>query len=99
MNGVRATCRVCGEEALADQFKMHYELRQMVCPSCFSGKTEQKKAKKETAPPKPAGWDAEDEYLEKTKRMRNKEEVRGTFKKIPGTPQVQYTCFCSYTFK
>jgi len=99
MNGVRAKCRVCGEEALADQFKLHHDFRQMVCPSCFTGKTEQKKAKKEAVPPKPAGWDAEDDYLEKAARMRNREDVRGTFKKIPGTPQVQYTCLCSYTFK
>jgi hypothetical protein len=101
MNGVKAVCRKCGQEAPVEQFKLHYEFRQMVCFACYSGKTklQQEKKEQEKAVKRPVGWDAEDEYLEKASRSRLKEDHRGTFTKIPGTPQVRYTCICSYTFK
>ncbi len=100
---IQATCRNCNQKAPSDQFKLHYKYRMMVCPNCFSGRTEQKKQqeakKKMEAPPKPPGWDAEDDYLEKMSRMR-KEDNQAQFSKIPGTDHVRCTCAsCKFAFK
>ena len=99
---VKAKCRNCGKESPAEQFKLHYKMRQMVCPTCFSGKTEkfQQEAKeKAQAPPKPAGWDMDDAYLEKVSSMRKKEE-KDQFERIPGTDYVKYSCInCKYQFR
>lgn len=101
-NQVKATCKNCGQQASADQFKLHYKLKMMVCPNCFTGKTQRQEAEqqqKATQPKKPAGWDAEDEYLEKTTRQK-KEQLEPYVSKIPGTSQVQYKCtHCKYPFK
>ncbi|MBI2666003.1 hypothetical protein HYX13_00160, partial [Candidatus Woesearchaeota archaeon] len=42
-SGIKAQCKVCNGFAVADQFRLHPIHRQMVCPSCFTGKTDQKK--------------------------------------------------------
>ncbi|MEK6950193.1 MAG: hypothetical protein AABX13_00520 [Nanoarchaeota archaeon] len=39
MIGVKAKCKNCGNEALADQFKLHHAFKMMVCPGCYTGKT------------------------------------------------------------
>ena len=99
--GTRAKCKNCGQEALADQFKLHYQLKLMVCPNCFTGKKSVKTEMEKVAagPPKPKGWDKEDEYLEKASRLR-KEEVTANFTKMPGSDQVQCKCLnCKYSFK
>ena len=77
---VRIQCRVCKGFAPANQFKLHYKYKQVVCPSCASGRNEQEEKKKAAAavteqvqPKKPAGWDKEDEYLERMAKMREKE--------------------------
>ena len=99
---VKAKCRNCGKEANSDSFKLHYKFKMMVCPDCFSGRTEQ--LKKRTDPlkiekHKPKGWDAEDEYLEKVSRMR-KEENQAQFSRIQGTSKVMCKCAkCTYSFK
>ena len=99
--GIKAKCRQCGKEAAADSFKLHYKYRMMVCPDCFSGKTEkqrEEKLKAEVQPVHPAGWDKEDEYLEKASRMKVKEVPQ--YKRIPGSDLVQMSCKnCNYTFK
>lgn len=100
---VNAICRNCHKAAPSDQFRLHYKLRMMVCPNCFSGKTQTQQAK-ETAnqkaePPKPAGWDKEDEYLQKVSRAR-KEQTQSQFTKIAGSQHVKCTCAqCKFTFK
>ncbi|MBS3166221.1 hypothetical protein J4444_03805 [Candidatus Woesearchaeota archaeon] len=38
MNPVKAKCKHCGKDAASDQFRLHYQLRMMVCPACYSGK-------------------------------------------------------------
>jgi len=72
----------------------------MVCPGCFKGKAVAKDEKpKKVEPPRPPGWDADDDYLEKMSRLK-KQEQNVQFKKIPGTDQVQCTCMkCKYQFK
>lgn len=73
----------------------------MVCPNCFAGKTKlaQENAQKAESAPKPRGWDAEDEYLEKMSKMKQK-ETNVQFEKISGTSQVKCTCpHCEFQFK
>lgn len=95
---VRVKCKNCGGFAPAEQFKLHYSLRMMVCPNCYSGKTAKKEEEKKVEPARPAGWDAEDEYLRKYHQIKEKEKPK--FKKIPGTDYFQYTCkSCDYEFK
>ena len=103
-NPVKATCKGCGQQAAADSFKLHYKLKMMVCPNCFTGKTDREKAKeagqKEVKPSRPAGWDAEDEYLEKTSRARKEQQAEVSVVRIPGSSNVQFKCpHCKYPFK
>ena len=46
MNIVKAKCRRCNNSVPADQFKLHYSYKMMVCPNCFSGKTQLQEEKK-----------------------------------------------------
>ena len=101
MASPQAQCKNCNNSAPAEQFKLHYKYKMVVCPSCFSGRTEQliEKKKQEVEKPKLPGWDKEDDYLEKVAHLR-KEENQAQFSKIPGTNQVKCTCFsCKYSFK
>ena len=103
---VRALCRVCKSVVPASQFRLHHEYKQMVCAACYSGKTKEKEQKeaaavlqKPEAPPKPPGWDAEDEYLEKMARVK-RQENQAQFTKIPGSNEVKAQCSsCKYMFK
>lgn len=100
MNPVKSKCKNCGKESPADQFKLHYQLRMMVCPTCYSGRTQKEEQKKTATPPKPAGWDAEDEYLEKMARLKRQENQSKAAEPIPGTDYVKVTCLgCKYSFK
>ncbi|MDP3733702.1 MAG: hypothetical protein Q8R37_00585 [Nanoarchaeota archaeon] len=95
---VTILCKVCNRSAPADQFKLHYKWRQVVCPRCQSGK-EPVKQEVKVEPPKPAGWDQDDEYLEKASRQR-KVETQAQFSKIAGSNLVKCKCFsCKYDFK
>ena len=100
---VQAQCKVCGSTAPAEQFKLHHDYKQMVCQNCYSGKTKAKAKAEEQAkieaPPKPAGWDEVDDYLEKMSRLKKK-DTSSPFSKIPGTDQLQCQCSsCKYSFK
>ncbi len=99
---IKAKCKNCGCDAPVDQFKLHYSLRMMVCDNCFHGKTqrqEERMKKSEEKPPRPPGWDAEDEYLERLSRLR-REENQAQFSKIAGTDLVKCICpHCRYSFK
>ncbi len=98
-NGVKAKCKNCGCEAPVSDFKLHYEIRQMVCSKCHSNYGKKKVEEKKEAPAKPAGWDAEDEYLSKVSKIRQ-EENQAQFSKIPGSNQVKCKCNnCRYSFK
>ena len=98
MDEVNIICKACNRSAPANQFKLHYKYKQVVCPRCQSGKEPAKKEVK-VEPPKPPGWDQEDEYLEKMAHQR-KEENQAQFSKVAGTNQVVCTCFsCKYEFK
>ena len=101
MNPVKAKCKHCGKDAASDQFRLHYQLRMMVCPACYSGKPTpaQQAAREVVNPSHPPGWDKEDEYLVKMARIKQ-EQQPSNFSKIPGTEFVKYTCTsCKYTFR
>ena len=103
MIGVKAKCKNCNREAPADQFKLHYKYKMVVCPECFSGRNEQKQKaaeqKKVEKPLRPKGWDMEDEYLDKFHRLKEKDQPKANFTQIPGTNQVKCTCGeCKFTF-
>ena len=99
---VRAKCKKCGKDAPASEFKMHYEYRMMVCPTCFKGQPKPvvpNAPKEEPVAPKAPGWDKEDEYLEKVTKKKQEQQT-STFQSIPGSPYVQCKCIhCKYTFK
>lgn len=99
---VKVLCKNCGQQAPADDFKLHYKYKLMVCPACYSGRTEEikkKEEKRELPPRRPAGWDEIDDYLERVSTLK-KEENQAQFSKIPGTDQVQCKCSnCKYNFK
>jgi Zn finger protein HypA/HybF involved in hydrogenase expression len=102
VNLVKVTCKKCGTLVPADQFRLHYEYKMMVCPSCYTGKNKVKEDAVKNVPaepPKPAGWDKEDEYLEKASKQR-KEETTNVFSRLPGTDLVKCRCpKCKYVFK
>ncbi len=103
MNPIKSKCRICGQFAPADQFKLHYELRQMVCPNCFSGKkkpADEAREKEEAQKKMPPGWDKEDEYLEKMASKKKDNPTVNAFTKIPGSDQYMCRCpACKYQFK
>ena len=93
-------CKVCGRSSPADQFRLHYKYKQVVCPLCQKGKEPlPKKTIKEEESVKPVDWDGEDEYLEKMVHIR-KEENQAQFSKVAGTNQIKCICTsCKYEFK
>ncbi|MEK6809397.1 MAG: hypothetical protein AABY40_01865 [Nanoarchaeota archaeon] len=103
---LRIQCGSCKGFAPASQFKLHYKFKKVVCPSCFSGRTEQEERKKATAakgeeaqPKKPAGWDKEDELLERMARIKEN-DLKPKVEKIPGTTLLKFSCQkCNYPFK
>ncbi|MBI2146457.1 hypothetical protein HYU22_03895 [Candidatus Woesearchaeota archaeon] len=99
---IKVPCKNCGVLAPAEDFKLHHKYRLMVCPNCYTGKTEQLKQKaaaQEKAPTRPPGWDKEDEYLERLSVMR-RQENQSQFSKISGTDLVKCACSnCKYAFK
>ncbi|MEK6900104.1 MAG: hypothetical protein AABX05_03190 [Nanoarchaeota archaeon] len=102
-DNLRIQCRICKGFAPASQFKLHYKYKQVVCPSCASGKSELEEKKKAAqqveAPKKPAGWDKDDEYLEKMIRMKQNDNST-KIEKIPGTNMVKVGCFkCAYSLR
>ena len=99
---VAAICRICNKSSPSDQFRLHHKYKMVVCPTCFSGRTEElrkKEAERKVEPSKPVGWDQDDEYLEKMSVAR-KQERQASFSKVPGTSQVRCTCqYCKFSFK
>jgi len=99
---IRATCKRCGKQAPVDEFVLDKDYKMMVCQACVKEKT-QKTAKIpddevqiEEVEKKPAGWDKEDEYLERSYNLRQK-----TMPKIEkiDSDTIRYTCQkCGFKF-
>ena len=62
---VLVICKQCGGKAKAIEFVLDPNFKQMVCPNCVKQKNNPKKPENTPKPEKPAGWDKEDELLEK----------------------------------
>lgn len=86
--GIEIKCRRCGKAARAEDFTVDYVYKMAVCPSCVKERKAKdvkspvaekndafgkpaESPKKEVAP-KPAGWDEDDERLEKMARQKAK---------------------------
>lgn len=100
---IKAKCKNCGKEAPVDQYKLHYQLKMMVCPNCFSGKTQKEKEEKDKitneVKSKPPGWDQEDDYLQKYVSAK-KASTSMVFTKVPGSDLMKCNCpSCKYSFK
>lgn len=96
---VNATCKVCGSQSPAENYRLHYKYQTVVCPSCFSGKTEKKKQQEEIKKKKESklpGWDEVDDYLEKSS------EVKVSVGKVEDLSEdyLRYSCTkCNFKFK
>lgn len=99
---IKVKCKRCGRAADSNEFVLDPIYRMLVCPNCVKERRSKEAAvkKQEEKPPekpKPAGWDIEDEYLEKAHRAK----IRNTAaaEKIDDT-YVNYKCpHCGYQFK
>ena len=97
---IQATCKRCGKKAPADSFVVDKDYKMAVCPECVKEKTKKpqptEEATIEEVEKKPAGWDKEDDYLERASVLRAKE--RPKVQKI-GSDTVKYSCLkCKYSF-
>lgn len=109
MDEMRVKCRQCGRYAKTNEFVLDHGYKMMVCPACVKDRrlredvhrevNAQKQAKKkvmEEVAEKPAGWDHEDEYLQKAHAMKMKNTVQ--VEHISGD-KVKYKCpKCAYKF-
>ncbi|MFH1505592.1 MAG: hypothetical protein ABIE94_01230 [archaeon] len=104
---IRVPCKRCGKLASANNYVLDPDYKLMVCPQCVKEKKEKERVRtelakqkeekgKEKIKDKPAGWDIEDEYLEKLYKKRD--EIKVDIKKIDAD-KVRYTCpKCKYVF-
>ena len=98
-SGVKAVCRRCGKTALASDFVLDHIYRLMVCPNCIKERKDkdnlhiklekEKGLHKEQEKNKPAGWDAEDEYLEMV--CKQKAAASGNLQRID-KDRINYKC-------
>lgn len=106
---VQVKCKSCGNMAPVNHFKLDYHYGFVVCPLCQRGKDTKIKPKrspimmrKEELPrtgprkAKPAGWDFEDELLEKL--WQEKQKLQGRLVPV-ASGLMRYTCGkCKYSF-
>ncbi len=70
---VNVKCKNCGGMARAGSYKLSAVHGMMVCPDCMKKAGKKKEPVKEASQPKPdrpAGWDSEDEQLERLYREK-----------------------------
>jgi len=107
---MRVKCKQCGRFADAKEFVLDHGYKMMVCPHCVkdrqlreqvhrqvnADKFRKQKEEEERMRNKPAGWDAEDDYLEKA--WKNKLRSTVQVEKVD-YERVKYPCpKCKYTF-
>jgi len=96
---VKVSCRNCGSEAFADDFKLDAIKGMMVCPECNkkpSVKMIQETVEENGVDEKPLGWDEVDDYLEKA--YKKKESPVKTCASEDG--YINYVCKkCEYKFR
>ena len=91
---IKAVCKKCNKQAPASEFILDHVYRLMVCPACVRERKDKASVLAKEKPistkpekPKPAGWDVEDEYLEKAQKQRTKPAFERLDK-----DRVKYTC-------
>jgi DNA-directed RNA polymerase subunit RPC12/RpoP len=102
---IKVTCKKCGRQAIAKDFVLDPVYKLMVCQAC----SKERKAKSvgpitpkhaEPSKPvekKPAGWDAEDEMLEKLAKTKQAKTAPAVERVDADT--IKYTCMkCKYKF-
>ncbi|MBU0535760.1 MAG: hypothetical protein KKE20_02255 [Nanoarchaeota archaeon] len=109
MEEQKAVCRRCNRRAKVSEFVLDHVYKMMVCDYCVKERKNhdmihsqlktQKDAKlkeKEAAKEKPAGWDQDDEYLEKMHKQKMKKMA--IIENVTGD-RTRYKCpKCSYSF-
>ncbi len=100
--GVKAKCKRCGRQEDAATFVLDSVYKIMVCRDCVKERKEKENMAKEKEEAlkieeqKPAGWDSDDEYIEKKYSIKKADEPQ--IQRINST-KVKYTCQkCGYTF-
>jgi rubrerythrin len=100
--GIKVKCKACGKMADSDEFVLDPGFRMMVCRNCVKERQSREevhkkvKEQKEDQKKKPAGWDAEDEQLERAHRAKAENTV--DVQRID-EQKVKYKCpKCSYEF-
>lgn len=106
--GIQVPCRKCGKPTLSTNLVLDPVYRMVVCPECVKARkarermvyeeqeTPIQEEVKQAKPAKPAGWDAEDEYLEKMTRLKQKTSPQ--IQRVDAE-RVRYTCQkCKYNF-
>ncbi|MFH1399042.1 MAG: hypothetical protein ABIG95_02940 [Candidatus Woesearchaeota archaeon] len=98
---IKVKCTVCGQDWDANDFVLDPIYRKVVCSACAKKRRQRvanaKAEKIEVVPKKPAGWDAEDEYLDRVARVKQQEPVIDVEK--VDSNKVRYTCpKCRYSF-
>jgi rubrerythrin len=99
---IKVKCKKCGRTASAAEFVLDPIYGMMVCQGCVKDRrsgqiASQIKEQKPEEPKKPAGWDREDEYLEKAYRQKMKSMTKV---QQVDDERVMYECpNCKYTFK
>ena len=96
-------CRKCGKDASTDDMVLDPVFKMVVCKLCVKERKLQEMQKNkpqieiEAEKKKPAGWDKEDEYLERASRSKQKQVVQ--VRRIDADT-VMYPCVqCKYEFK
>ena len=107
--GIKVICKKCGRRAMSNEFALDHVYRMMVCPLCVKERKtsemvhaevkkmeEDRKKQKAQEKEKPAGWDAEDDYLERMHKMKMKTSVK--VERVDDS-RVKYQCpKCKYNF-
>ena len=99
-NNVKAKCPKCNAMVDANSFVLSYIERKMICQTCHKQKDKKVKPiiKKEKIQ-RPAGWDKEDEELERLVKAKNI-KLTGKIERVPGEKHIRYNCpECNFKFR
>ncbi len=102
-SAIKVKCKNCGRMANSEEFVLDHSFKTMVCPACIKDKNKcfvhKEEPTQEISVPKPAGWDKEDDYLERAVKAKTKQTPAAAVEKID-SEYVKYTCpHCKYSFK
>ena len=110
---IKVKCNKCGGEMFSDEFVIDPDYKMAVCRNCIRdkrkrqdvwaevGKQREAKIAQEAEdakkPPKPAGWDKDDELLDRLVKQKERVKERMVFKELPNG---KIKCAkCGYAFK